>query len=200
MNISVFGRLAGALALTFALAGCIDMTTDVELTSATTAKATVTQTMGQQIYSMVKAGGAAASDESKDDQFCTKDGEDLTENSDGSATCTILSEGDFTALKFDDSGAKPTFTPTADGQVRVAIVTKGMTGELGKDSDPQTQEMMKQMFEGHFLTIRFGGAEVTDTNMTLSDDKRSAEIKIPFLELINGSAKLPEELYAVVRP
>ena len=35
--------------------------------------------------------------------------------------------------------------------------------------------------------------------MTLSADKTAAEIKIPFLDLINGTAKLPEELYAVVQ-
>ena len=35
--------------------------------------------------------------------------------------------------------------------------------------------------------------------MTISDDKSTAEIKIPFLDLINGTANLPEELYAVVK-
>jgi hypothetical protein len=59
--------------------------------------------------------------------------------------------------------------------------------------------MMKQMFENHFLTIRIGGTEVTDTNLTLNDDKTAAEMKIPFLDLINGTAKLPDELYAVVK-
>jgi len=58
--------------------------------------------------------------------------------------------------------------------------------------------MMKQMFDNHFLTLRIGGTEVTDTNMTLSDDHTTAEIKIPFTDLISGTAKLPEELYAVV--
>jgi hypothetical protein len=35
--------------------------------------------------------------------------------------------------------------------------------------------------------------------MTISADKTNAEIKIPFLDLINGTAKLPAELYAVVK-
>ena len=55
------------------------------------------------------------------------------------------------------------------------------------------------MLETRDLTIRFGGVEVIESNMTISDDKTSAEIKIPFLELMDGSAKLPEELYAVVK-
>eukprot|EP01036_Dinobryon_divergens_P042760 gene42760-56842_t len=50
-----------------------------------------------------------------------------------------------------------------------------------------------------FLTLRFGGAEVTDTNMTLSDDHKTAELKVPFTEMLDGTAKLPDELYAVVK-
>jgi hypothetical protein len=32
------------------------------------------------------------------------------------------------------------------------------------------------------------------------DSAEYVEIKIPFVELLDGTAKLPEELYAVVRP
>jgi len=95
--------------------------------------------------------------------------------------------------------SKPTFTVVSPGVVRVAVKTEGMAGELGKEQDEQTAAMMKQMFEGHFLTLRFGGKEVTESNMTISADKTNAEIKIPFLDLINGTAKLPAELYAVVK-
>jgi hypothetical protein len=35
--------------------------------------------------------------------------------------------------------------------------------------------------------------------MTLAGDGKSAEQVIPFLDLINGTAELPDELYAVVR-
>jgi hypothetical protein len=200
MKLQLVGRIAGALALTMGLAGCIDMTEDLTVTSATTAKATMTMTMGSDVYAMIKT--ASASD-SKAEKFCGKEGESLTENTDGSATCTSSTEGTFEDLKFDEGGSKPTFTATDDGQVRVAVQTKDMMGDLGNGSsseeDAQTKEMMKQMFDNHFLTLRIGGTEVTDTNMTLSDDHTTAEIKIPFTDLISGTAKLPEELYAVVR-
>jgi hypothetical protein len=198
MKLSLIGRIAGALGLTLALAGCIDMTQDLTVTSATTAKAVMTMTMGADIYGMVKA--ANTSDTKAEDKFCAKEGETLTENADGSATCTSSSEGTFEELKFDEGGSKPVFTAQADGSVRVAIPTTDMMGDMGKETDPQTQEMMKQMFENHFITLRVGGSEVTDTNMTLSDDHKTAEIKIAFTDLINGTAKLPEELYAVVTP
>jgi hypothetical protein len=194
MKLGTISRIGGVLALTMGLAGCFDMTTDIEVTSPTTAKATVTEIMGSDIYTMIKSGQG-----SPDDKFCGKDGEKLTENSDGSATCVFTSEGAFADLKFGDSGTAPTFTAQPDGSVKVAVATKGLTGDLGKESDPQTAAMMKKLFDGHFLTIRFGGGEVTNSNMTIADDKRSAEQKIPFLDLINGTAKLPNELYAVVK-
>lgn len=196
MKLALIGRIVGALALTMGLAGCIDMTMDLKVTSDTTAVATITQTMGADIYAMIKSAGDQASTE---DKFCAKDGETLTENADGSASCVSVSEGAFDKLNFDEGGGKPTFTVVSPGVVRVAVATKDMAGDLGKEDDPQTAEMMKQLFEGHFLTIRFGGMEVTESNMTISDDGTTAEIKIPFLELMNGTAKLPEELYAVVK-
>jgi hypothetical protein len=195
MKFATIGKIAGVLALTLGLAGCFDMTMDLRVTSETTAEATVTQVMGADIYSMIKSAG----DQPDADKFCGKDGETLTENADGSATCVSKSSGAFADLKFDDEDSKPTFTVVSPGVVRVAVKTEGMAGELGKESDPQTAEMMKQMFEGHFLTLRFSGKEVTESNMTISADKTAAEIKIPFLDLINGTAKLPAELYAVVK-
>lgn len=196
MKIATVGRIVGVVALTIGLAACVDMTEELNVTSETTAKATMTMTMGSDIYAMVKA--ADTSNSKTEDKFCAKEGEQLTENSDGSATCVASSEGTFDELKFDEGDSKPTFTVVSPGVVRVAFPTKGMAGDLGKDSDPQTTAMMKQMFDGHFLTLRIGGKQVTDSNLTVSDDKTSAEIKIPFLDLINGTAQLPEELYAVV--
>lgn len=197
MKLALIGRIGGVLALTLGLAGCIDMTEDLTVTSETTAKAVMTMTMGADIYAMMKA--ANTSDTKAEDKFCAKEEETLTENADGSATCVSTSEGEFDALAFDEGGSKPTFTSAGPGLVRVSVPTKDMMGDLGKESDPQSAAMMKQMFEGHFLTLRFGGTEVTDTNMTLSDDHTSAEMKIPFLDLLSGTAQLPEELYAVVK-
>jgi len=197
MKFSLLGKIAGVVALTMGLAACVDMTEEVAVTSDTTAKATMTMVMGADIYAMMKS---ADSSDSKSEKFCSKEGEQLTENSDGSATCVATSEGSFDDLKFDEGDSKPTFTVVSPGVVRASFPTKDMAGDLGKDnSDPQTAAMMKQMFEGHFVTLRISGKQVTESNMTINADKTSAEIKIPFLDLINGTAKLPEELYAVVQ-
>jgi putative hemolysin len=198
MKFSLIGRIAGVVAMTMGLAACVDMTEEIQITSETTAKATMTMVMGADIYAMMKSADTA--NQKPEDKFCAKDGEKLTENSDGSATCVATSEGTFADLKFDEGDSKPTFTVVSPGVVRAAFPTKDMAGDLGKDnSDPQTAAMMKQMFDGHFITIRISGKAVTDSNMTISADKTSAEIKIPFLDLIEGKANLPEELYAVVQ-
>jgi hypothetical protein len=198
MKYAIFGRLAGALLLSFGLAACVDMTQEVNVTSDTTAKATMTMTMAADIYGMLK--GAAAG-QTSGDKFCNKEHEKLTENADGSATCTSTEEGAFADLSFEEGGRHPTFTLVSAGLVRVSIPTAGMAGALGQKgaaSDAQQEAMITKMFDGHFVTIRVSGKQITDTNLTLSDDKTSAEIKIPFLDLIKGTAKLPEELYAVV--
>ena len=197
MKFATIGRIAGVLAMTMGLAACVDMTEELAVTSDTTAKATMTMQMGADIYTMMKSPDTASTKD--DDKFCSKEGETLTENADGSATCVATSEGTFDQLKFDEGDSKPTFTVVSPGVVRVAFPTKDMAGDLGKDSDPQTAAMMKQMFDGHYVTLRITGRQISESNMTINGDKTAAEMKIAFLDLINGTAKLPDELYAVVQ-
>ena len=198
MTISQFSRIAGALALTLGLAGCIDATVEVDVTSPTTAKATMTQVMEKSMYDMVKAG--AESGETQSD-FC-EDGEVTVEGE--SATCVISKEGKFDELTFDEEDGEETLkiTPAGPGLVRVAFPTEDMKGEIGADDaemDAQTKAMMVSFFEGHSLSLKVSGGEIVESNMDIAGDKRSAEKVIPFLDLINGDADLPDELYAVVK-
>lgn len=203
MSMHIIGRLAGALAMTIGLAGCIDMTMEMEIQSETNGKATVTSTMGPDVYPMVKAN--AGNETADSEGFCDKEKGVLTENPDGGATCVEVTEGTFAELtEGEDDGA--TFTVVSPGLVRVAFKTEDMKGDLAASTgggdeamDDETKAMMAQFFEGHTLTIRIKGKEVTDTNMTLSADKTGAETVIPFLDLINGTVELPDELYAVVK-
>jgi hypothetical protein len=213
MTIQFIGKLTGVLALTLGLAGCIDATVDVEVQSETNAKAVMTQKMGADIYSMVKMGAAQAkegatttetpgTETAAEDEFCA--GGELTEGSDGGATCVMSSEGAFADVKFGDTKDEDTavFTSAGPGLVKVAFPTKDMAGEIGAGEgamDEETKQMMQAFFEGHTITLRVHGGEITDTNMTKAGDGQSAETVIPFLDLINGTAELPEELYAVVK-
>jgi hypothetical protein len=201
MNLKIIGQLAGALALTVGLAGCMDVTMDVEILSDTNGKATTTMVMGADFYAMAKAGMAQEGQEgASQDGFCQEEGAVLTENADGSATCTVTVEGAFADLKTGegDDGAK--FEVVSPGVVKVSFSTADMSGELGTEGqDEETKAMMQAFFEGHNVTLRIRGNEITESNMTISADKKSAEIVIPFLDLINGTANLPAELFATVK-
>ena len=201
MGFKLAGRLAGALLLAAGLAGCIDAKVDVDVTSMTTAKAVMTQVMAPDFYAMVKTNAAQADADAppSDDAFCAQGV--LSENQDGSATCVVTEEGPFAALTMGNAKKTITFTPAGDGLVRVAMPTADMKGEIGLDEtmDAETQQMVEAFFKNHAITLHFSGLEVTDTNMTLAADRKSAETIIPFLDLIKGTAGLPDEIYAVVR-
>ena len=201
MILGTLGKLAATLLLGGALAGCIDADVDVVVTSATTAKATMTQTMGAEFYSMVKmdTGQAADGEAANKDEFCA-DGM-LTENADGTATCTIVEEGAFADLKMGNDEPSIVFAAAGPGLVRVSLATAEMKAEIGADEamDEETRKMVEAFFAGHSISLRFSGAEVTETNMTLSANKTAAETKIKFLDLIQGTAELPDEFFAVVR-
>ncbi|MBK8084827.1 MAG: hypothetical protein IPK28_13955 [Devosia sp.] len=198
MNLKSLGRLAGVLALTAGLAGCIDMTAEIEVLSETTGRATTNMTMGAEFYPMIKQM-ADSGQQSADDGFCVNENDVLTENADGSATCTTVIEGSLDDLKSSDSPSEDaTFIVVSPGVVRVAMKSEGMASEVTEGQDEQTAQMMKAYFDGHNVTIRIKGKRVIDSNMTVSDDGTTAEIVIPFLSLMDGTAGLPEELFAVV--
>jgi hypothetical protein len=212
----MLGRMAGIVALTAALAGCMDVTGEIEVKSETSGKATSIITMGAEFYPMIKqmqeaakAGGDSAS-MSSEDNFCKEEGDVLTENADGSATCTSVKEGELSEIMTGsgpNSDAK--VTVVSPGVVRVAFSTADMSTQLangpgggegttGSAEEEQTKAMLAAYFEGHNATLRIKGKKVIDTNMTLSDDGTTAEQVIPFTELLSGKTDLPAELYAVV--
>lgn len=196
MSLNILGKVAGILALTVGLAGCMDVTMEIDVQTETSGKATTTSVMSADIYSMVKAG--AGSESSDSEGFCEEEGATLTENADGSATCVLVVEGPFDKLNGDDKDDGAKFEVVSPGVVKVSFTTEDMKGELGTDGqDAETKAMMEQFFEGHSITIRIKGKEVIDTNMTKNGN--AAETVIPFMDLINGKVDLPPELYATVR-
>lgn len=221
MNVQMIGRLAGILALTVGLAGCIDMTMDVKVKNESEADATMIQTISAQFYPMIKASAKSDSGSSgSSDDFCKKDdGGTLVENADGSATCTITKSGKFADLGFDNGKEEVKFASAGPGLVKVSFPTaefsKGLdeatSGAAAGGSDATSQDAeskaaeaqmkaaMTAYFAGHFLTIKIEGGEITDSNMTIAADRQSAEQKIALTDLISGTAKLPAELYAVVK-
>ena len=197
MTLKLISRVAGIAALTVGLAGCMDVTMDVEILSETSGKATTTMVMGADFYAMAKSGmGGGEGSEG----FCEEEGDVLTENSDGSATCTTVKEGSFADLDLgDDDGAK--IEVVSPGVVKISFSTADMQSEMGAGDaeDEETKAMMAALFEGHNITMRVRGGEILESNMTIASDGKSAEVVIPFLDLLNGTTDLPAELYATVK-
>lgn len=214
MNFRILGRIAGVagmLAVTAGLAGCMDVNAEIEVLSATTGKATTSMTIGSDFYPMIKQMAEAGDDESASSDFCTEAGEKLTENADGSATCTSVKEGEFATLSADEDGSPSedaSFTEVSPGVIRVAFKTSEMKSQVaqgaGGSSDSSAAEtaqamaMIKPYFEGHKIAITIKGKKITETNMTKSGDGRSATTEIPFNDLLDGKATVPDELYAIV--
>ncbi len=200
MILKTLGKLAMLALLGGALAGCIDAKVDVELLSRSTAQAVTTQVMGADFYTMIKMNAEAMGNKEPDeDQFCAKG--ELSENSDGTASCVIEEQGRFSTLRMGAKRRHLRFTPEGDDLVRVALPIAGMKGEIGADQamDEETRKMVEAFFAGRGLSIRFGGLEVVETNMKLAEGGRSAEQKIMFLDLLRDKEDLPSEYFAVVR-
>jgi hypothetical protein len=213
MNFKILGRIAGVLAITAGLAGCMDVNAEIEVLTATTGKATTSMTIGPDFYPMLKQ--MAAADTKSDDAFCTKEGEKLTENADGGATCVTMKEGDLKTLTADEDGSPSddaTFTEVSPGVIRVGFKTSEMKSQVaegagggasaGTDANSpeaaQAMAMIRPYFEGHKISITVKGKKILDTNMTKSGDGTSATTEIPFNDLLDGKSTVPDELFAVV--
>ena len=200
MFIQALGKLATVLTLGAVLAGCIDAAVDVDVTSASTAEATITQVMGADFYTMVKMNAEEMGEDlPAEERFCHAGA--LSENDDGTATCVITEEGPFKTLTMGTKTRTVRFAPAGPNLVRVSLPTDSMKGEIGANEpmDAETKKMVEAFFAGRGVTLRFSGLEVTDTNMKLAANGRSAEKKIMFLDLLQGKSDLPDEFYAVVR-
>ena len=156
---------------------------------------------------MVKQMSEAGGEGVKSEPFCAKDGEELTENDDGSATCVTTKEGELATLTEGEDGGPSedaSFTEVSPGVIRVAFKTSDMKSQVaegaggGSAEDAQAMAMIKPYFEGHTISITIKGKKITETNMTASDDGTSATTEIPFNDLLDGKATVPDELYAIV--
>ena len=214
MNFNILGRLAGvagALVITAGLAGCMDVNAEIDVQSATTGKATTSMTIGADFYPMIKQMAASGDASTKTEPFCGKEGEELTENADGSATCVTVKEGDLATLTAGEDGGPSddaSFTEVSPGVVKVVFKTSKMKDQVaegaggGTEADEaqaaQALAMIKPYFEGHKISITIKGKKITETNMTASGDGTSATTAIPFNDLLDGKTNVPDELYAIV--
>ncbi|WP_127145114.1 hypothetical protein [Pelagibacterium montanilacus] len=187
-------KMSGIALLTAGLAGCVDVSMDVEVLSQTEARGTMVTGMSPDMYAMMSMEGVES------EAFC-EDG-DIVETA-AVVECRVVEEGSFEDLRFDEDGEnRPVFEALGDGRIRVSFPTEGVADEVNDEagaSDPEMAAMIATMFEGHFITLSVSGGEIVETNMETAEDGQSARFQIPLGGLVSGSVEIPAELYAVVQ-
>jgi hypothetical protein len=193
-----FAAAVTTLGMAAGLAGCVDATIDLEVESRTAGKATTTLAMNADVYTLVKMNEERADDDPrKQEPFCA-DGE-LNETDDGGADCVFVEEGRFSQLTLGNEPGILDVTYVSPDLVRIALPLSEMQADLQTQEDDQSNAVAEAFFSGHSITFRISGGEITDTNMELSEDGSSAEQQVQFMDLINGTGDLPDELFAIVR-
>lgn len=182
-------KIAGVAVVAAGLAGCVDVTMELEAIDTETARGTFTMVMDKQMYDMAQAQGS--------EEFCDPEAELIV--GDTTVTCIDETVGSYEdVIDAAEDEEAPTIVPQGDGTVRITFPTATLTDEFGAPSDPQELAMMTTMFEGKNLTLVASGGKVVDTNMDLAEDGMSASFSIPFVDLMSGTVELPAESYAVI--
>ncbi len=196
MKFSHLFKTAVVLFAATGLAGCFDVDMEVAITGPDTALVTTSTTLSKDMVSLADL-------KSGDSEFCN-DSAEIIEN-ETSITCVETLKGSFAEIMGagDKDQPQPTIELVAPNRVKINFPTRMIADEFnnsgdGEDTDPQVKAMIKQMFEGHAITIRVSGPKVVETNMTLSDDAKSAEINIAFSDLFEKTMDLPENSYALI--
>lgn len=185
---------AFSLALIVPLAACFDVEMSVNVVDDTTAEATMVMTASPEFYAMMTSDGEA---------FC--EGEE-TALDDGSHTCTETYSGTIEdVLGNPDIGEGVTFERRDGGLVFVSFDLGDLSnevappGEAGAD-DEDMRQMMQAAFVGHQIKLNVSGSEIVETNGTLSDDGKTAQLVIPLETMLDETNDLPASFDVLLKP
>lgn len=176
------------------LAACFDAEMTVAFPDENNAVGTMVMTATPEFYAMTTSSG---------EPFC--DGEEAALE-DGSHTCTETFSGSIDEILADpDMGDGMTIERRDNGLVYVAFDLGEVTQDIappeeeGEEAE-QMRQMMMAAFVGHKIGINIAGAEIVETNGTISDDGKTARFEIPLETLLEPNAELPETFNALVKP
>lgn len=189
---SFFSALS--LTLVLPLAACFDVDMSMDFVGDDAVEGTMVMTASAEFYAMATSSG---------EPFC--DGVD-EEHDDGSHTCTETLSGTIEEVLNDpDMSEGVTIERRDDGQIFVAFDLGDLTEDVAppEDEGPEADEMKKMMaaaFVGHAITINVSGAEIIETNGTVSDDGKTASLTIPLETLVADETDLPEAFETLLKP
>jgi hypothetical protein len=183
-----------SLSLVLPLAACFDVDMTMAFVDEDAVEGTMVMTASAEFYAMATSSG---------EPFC--DGEDEAHD-DGSHTCTETFSGTIDEVLNDpDMGEGMSIERRDDGLLFVSFDLSDLTEDVAPpDEEGAEAEEMKNMmaaaFTGHSITINVAGAEIVETNGTMSDDGTTATLTIPLESLFAEETELPETFDTLLRP
>ncbi|OIP85303.1 MAG: hypothetical protein AUK37_04440 [Rhodobacterales bacterium CG2_30_65_12] len=189
-------RVLSFLSLIFVLplAACFDAEMTVAFPDEDNAVGTMVITATPEFYAMATSSG---------DPFC--EGEDAALE-DGSHSCTEIVTGTIDEFLADPDMSEGLAIERRDGGLLyVAFDLSEVTQDVappeeeGTDAE-QMRQMMMASFIGHKIAINIAGAEIIETNGTVSDDGTTARFEIPLETLLDSDTELPDTFNALVKP
>jgi len=186
-TISIFG-------LALLLSGCFQAEFSVEILSPSEGRTTTTISMSRAVYDQMTRGGGP------DSRFCDLGEISLT---DTDATCvltkqTALSELTLGYPYFSD---KVPIRQLSNRTYRIAIpleLLMKMTPDDFDLNDPNSSDIVTELFKDVRLTVVIKGAKILTTNMQLNGDQTSASFGVDVSALMLQGDDLPSELTATI--
>lgn len=178
------------------LAACFDVDMSIAFKDENNVEGSMVMKASPEFYAMMASG---------EEEFCDDEGVE-TAHEDGSYTCTETFSGTIDEVLNDpDMGEGMTIERRDGGQIYVAFDLGDLTEEIVPPEEAGAEEeQMKQMmlaaFVGHKIAINVSGAEIVETNGTLSDDGKTASFEIPLESLIEQTEPLPESFNVLLEP
>ncbi|SMH45425.1 hypothetical protein [Maritimibacter sp. HL-12] len=180
------------LVLALPLAACFDAEMSLDFPGEDRAEATMVMTASPDFYALATSSGEA---------FC--EGEESM-NEDGQHVCTETTGGTIDEIMNDpDIGSGMTIERRDGELIYVAFDLGDITEDIAPPEEEGADEMMAMMreaFAGRSITLNISGAEIVETNGTVSDDGTTSTYEIPLTVALDGAGDLPETFNALVRP
>ena len=188
-------RILSILSLSFVLplAACFDMDMSMTFGKDENVELKTVMTASPEFYAMSSSSG---------EDLCEEGVGEVQE--DGSYVCTDIKTGTIDEITADpDMGEGLTIERRDGGLIYVAFDMGAITDEVGvpqEEAEAEMMDMMREAFTGHAITLNVAGAEIVETNGTISDDGRTASFEIPLTKLLDTPVDLPETFNVLLKP
>ena len=185
------------------LAACFDADISVNFVDNENAEMTAVMSMGPEMFAMMAQSGEDPCEDGVGEA-----------QADGSYICTITERDTIDNMIAEanaPSDPNDANSPTAgmaegyaierlDGDtVRVSFDLSEMMSEKPDEDMGEMADMLRASFMGHAITMNVSGAEIVETNGTISEDGKTATFVIPLDKMLDEDPGLPASFDVTVK-